>query len=213
MRGGRVSAKGDIWSLGITVLETLTGNCGYALSTPLATMFHIGRGTPPNIPEDLDPSARSMICLCTAFDPDQRPHASDLLCTPFIEQGRREAASGEETETLAVLLNLMAMLSTLQIRDGGDLLKRRAKNLVSSPGVATSAQVEELLTPSAKIVPESPTAHSPSASEAGEEAAAAKVNLTWGGASDRLPRSPGSPSRRAWAAQESRSTESAKGIA
>eukprot|EP00961_Rhodomonas_salina_P183399 2475245-Rhodomonas_salina.1 len=46
---------------GTQVLETLTGNCGYALSTPLATMFHIGRGTPPNIPEDLDPSARSMV--------------------------------------------------------------------------------------------------------------------------------------------------------
>ncbi|KAL0239260.1 hypothetical protein PCE1_004948 [Barthelona sp. PCE] len=71
--------KADIWSLGATVLEMLTGKPPYSNYNPMAALLRIGRGEKPEIPKDLPRYAREFLMECLQVDPDDRPTASILL--------------------------------------------------------------------------------------------------------------------------------------
>ena len=58
--------KVDVWSLGCTVLELLTGKSPYDDATNVfAVMFRLSfQKSPPDIPEDLDPLAKDFVSQC-----------------------------------------------------------------------------------------------------------------------------------------------------
>ncbi|XP_031493169.1 mitogen-activated protein kinase kinase kinase 1-like [Nymphaea colorata] len=76
----------DIWSLGCTVLEMLTGQVPYANLEPTAALFTIGQGKPPSIPFRLSKDARDFIKQCLQVNPDSRPSAADLLDHSFVSR-------------------------------------------------------------------------------------------------------------------------------
>lgn len=51
----------DIWSLGCTVLEMLTGQIPYSHLEGMQALFRIGRGEPPPIPDTLSTEAQDFI--------------------------------------------------------------------------------------------------------------------------------------------------------
>lgn len=92
-QGGEFDARTDIYSLGVTLFEMLTGHVPFTGDTPLAIMYRIcsepfpdWTGVAPPIP---DPVAR-MLSLMTARSPNARyPSAGALLAdlTSYIQDG------------------------------------------------------------------------------------------------------------------------------
>ncbi|CAO2826325.1 unnamed protein product [Amaranthus hypochondriacus] len=76
----------DIWSLGCTVLEMLTGKVPYAPLEFMQALFRIGKGDPPTIPEHLSRDARDFIQECLRVNPSDRPTAAELLEHPFLRR-------------------------------------------------------------------------------------------------------------------------------
>ncbi|KAL3638774.1 hypothetical protein CASFOL_016681 [Castilleja foliolosa] len=74
----------DIWSLGCTVLEMLTGRFPYSNVECMAALYKIGRGERPAIPESISNDARDFILKCLQVDPSLRPTAAELLDHPFV---------------------------------------------------------------------------------------------------------------------------------
>ncbi|XP_010530438.1 PREDICTED: mitogen-activated protein kinase kinase kinase 1-like [Tarenaya hassleriana] len=76
----------DIWSLGCSVLEMLTGQIPYSGLEPAQALFRIGRGELPPVPNTLSPEARDFILQCLNVNPDERPSAAELLNHPFVRR-------------------------------------------------------------------------------------------------------------------------------
>lgn len=83
----------DIWSLGCTVLEMLTGNLPYPEIEWMQAMFKIGKGERPPIPSTLSDDARDFIDKCLQVKPQNRPSANALLQHPFVKPRSSEDAN------------------------------------------------------------------------------------------------------------------------
>ena len=59
----------DIWSLGCTVLEMMTGKPPWhQFGNPVYTMYHIAKkGMPPPLPEDLSKDLQEFLLMCFRF--------------------------------------------------------------------------------------------------------------------------------------------------
>lgn len=94
----------DIWAVGCTLLEMLTGQPPWAqmkFDNPISAMFHIAQSkVGPKVPDDLSEQAKSFINACFAMDSDVRPTAAELLCHPFITnvQDLSDEESDEDAE-------------------------------------------------------------------------------------------------------------------
>ena len=84
----------DIWSLGCTVLEMLTGQIPYSHLECMQALFRIGRGEPPHVPDSLSRDARDFILQCLKVDPDERPSAAQLLNHTFVQRPLHSQSSG-----------------------------------------------------------------------------------------------------------------------
>ncbi|XP_068314083.1 mitogen-activated protein kinase kinase kinase 1-like [Pyrus communis] len=76
----------DIWSLGCTVLEMLTGRVPYSNLEWMQALFKIGKGEPPQVPDSLSKDAQDFIDRCLQVDPNKRPSAALLLTHPFLKR-------------------------------------------------------------------------------------------------------------------------------
>jgi hypothetical protein len=78
--------KADVWSLGCTVVEMLTGNLPFAeYENPMTAMYHIASGkSPPLSKEYASDIAINFVQTCCNVDPDSRPTVEDLLKHPFV---------------------------------------------------------------------------------------------------------------------------------
>ncbi|KJA27969.1 hypothetical protein HYPSUDRAFT_112868, partial [Hypholoma sublateritium FD-334 SS-4] len=74
------STKSDIWSLGCTVIELLTGRPPYAeIANGMSVMFRIVEDDMPPFPPDASELLRHFLTQCFRKDPALRPSA-ELLC-------------------------------------------------------------------------------------------------------------------------------------
>ncbi|XP_024156556.1 uncharacterized protein LOC112164559 isoform X2 [Rosa chinensis] len=84
----------DIWSLGCTVLEMLTGMVPYSNLEWMQALWKIGKGDPPLVPDSLSREAQHFIHLCLKVKPDDRPTAAQLLEHPFVNKPLPPTSSG-----------------------------------------------------------------------------------------------------------------------
>ena len=96
-RGAQVAAPSDVYSLGLLLLEALTGERAFP-GTPLeSASARIHRS--PRIPDDLTPEWRKLLTRMTAMEADDRPTARSVV----LELGRmRDAVAPEPTRVLPV---------------------------------------------------------------------------------------------------------------
>ena len=78
--------KADIWSVGCTVIEMMTGSPPWPeFQSMWAAIYHIANseGPPSGMPTDLSPTSQEFMDGCFARDVDSRLTADDLLALPF----------------------------------------------------------------------------------------------------------------------------------
>ena len=76
VRGAPPRPASDIYSLGLVLLEALTGKRAFPGSAAEAAMARLQR--PPALPEDASPALADLLSRMTALDPAHRPAASDV---------------------------------------------------------------------------------------------------------------------------------------
>ncbi|KAI8149314.1 hypothetical protein BJV82DRAFT_587499 [Fennellomyces sp. T-0311] len=86
VKGSSYSAKIDIWSLGCTVIEMLTGKKPWLDLNMLAALYSLGKYQAPPLPEDASEEAKDFLNQCFIINPDDRPTAAELLLHPFVKQ-------------------------------------------------------------------------------------------------------------------------------
>lgn len=75
----------DIWSLGCTVIEMVTGKPPWCDLEAAAAMFKVTKVGAPPIPDNLSPDGKSFLRLCLQRNPADRPLAAALLEHPFVQ--------------------------------------------------------------------------------------------------------------------------------
>ncbi|KAG2431793.1 hypothetical protein HXX76_009288 [Chlamydomonas incerta] len=101
IRGTGYGRRADIWSLGCTVIEMLTGAHPWPhLDNQWTAMFTIAKTEegPPR-PKGIGEEAKRFLDKCLQFDPAKRPTAAELLQDPFVARvGAGAAAAGNNNE-------------------------------------------------------------------------------------------------------------------
>eukprot|EP00899_Mesostigma_viride_P012887 jgi/Mesvir1/2159/Mv16672-RA.1 len=123
------SFPADIWSLGLTLLESGTGVFPYNATTgPLALMLQVMNDPSPLPPEDgFSPEFRDFVGACLQKDPTRRPSAEMLLQHPWIlkysaasvDLGAFVRSVFDPREQVASLAQ-MFITHYYQLMDGGD---------------------------------------------------------------------------------------------
>ncbi|KAF9941035.1 hypothetical protein BGZ67_006091 [Mortierella alpina] len=72
------SPASDIWSLGCTIVEMLTGRPPYADLLAMTTLFRIVEDERPPLPSNLSVDLLDFLCQCFQKDPTRRPSAGTL---------------------------------------------------------------------------------------------------------------------------------------
>src|SRR5271157_6289972 len=101
LAGAEVTARSDIYGLGLLLYELFTGKRAYEAASLMELMQQQERATPPSIAsvaKDLDPAAERVILRCMAHDPRRRP-ASALAVAAALPGGDPLAAALVAGET------------------------------------------------------------------------------------------------------------------
>eukprot|EP01065_Artemidia_motanka_P036148 TRINITY_DN44052_c0_g1_i1.p1 TRINITY_DN44052_c0_g1~~TRINITY_DN44052_c0_g1_i1.p1 ORF type:complete len:523 (+),score=185.78 TRINITY_DN44052_c0_g1_i1:50-1618(+) len=88
LTGEKYGLPADVWSVGCTLFEMLTGKRPYSeFAHPHAAMFHLAlTGKPPSLPESIDnPLAQGVLERCFVREPRMRASAEELLSHPFVD--------------------------------------------------------------------------------------------------------------------------------
>jgi serine/threonine protein kinase len=83
----------DIWSVGCTLIELLTGFPPYFDMVALSAVFKMVQDEHPPLPDDISVELEQFLMRCFARDPTQRPSAHDLLADPWIRNFSRRDPS------------------------------------------------------------------------------------------------------------------------
>src|SRR5438067_1210752 len=76
VRGDGVGTASDVYSLGLVLLEALTGTRAFPGGLAESAVARLNR--PPRLPADASPALASLLAAMTALDPAQRPAAAEV---------------------------------------------------------------------------------------------------------------------------------------
>ena len=98
---GKHSHKGDIWSVGCTLLELATGKQPWANTIIYTDVMDFitqiaNSDITPNVPKFLSRRLHLFLDRCLQRDPDERADCDELLTHPFLAKANGQETSSEE---------------------------------------------------------------------------------------------------------------------
>ncbi|KAF9511361.1 hypothetical protein BS47DRAFT_1299038 [Hydnum rufescens UP504] len=127
------STASDIWSLGCTIIELLTGKPPYAeIQNGLSVMFHIVEDRSPPLPPGCSPALKDFFSLCFSKDPTKRPSADLLFEHPWLKNNWGEHKELRPQDSIPFLKRVSADLQRT------NLVHQISFAESSSPPVATT---------------------------------------------------------------------------
>lgn len=94
--GSEISAASDIWSLGCTIIEMITGKPPFWDVGSFAAMFRITEDNHPPIPDNLSDELNNFLLCCFQKDISIRSSAIQLLDHPWIIGERDRTVSSKK---------------------------------------------------------------------------------------------------------------------
>ncbi len=76
----------DVWSLGSTLFEMITGKRPYDECNAFTAMYKIVQLGHPEIPNHLSPQCKDFLEKCWTYDDTERPTIEELIIHPFLEK-------------------------------------------------------------------------------------------------------------------------------
>lgn len=99
----------DIWSVGCTVIELLTGSPPYFHLSPMPALYRIVQDDNPPIPPDLSQACKDFLMSCFRKNPQFRPSAKALLNDAWIKSAHRtEELKKQNSSTAATAVKSAA---------------------------------------------------------------------------------------------------------
>ncbi|KAI8388366.1 kinase-like domain-containing protein [Radiomyces spectabilis] len=83
------STKADIWSLGCTLIELITGKPPYADLIAMSAMFRIVEDDYPPLPEGISEDMHTFLLCCFQKNPEDRPTATQLKEHIWVQKYKR----------------------------------------------------------------------------------------------------------------------------
>ena len=93
------STKSDIWSLGCTLVELVTGKPPYADMIAMSAMFRIVEDSYPPLPSTISQEMHSFLLCCFQKDPEERPTATQLKEHSWIRANQRRMKKNNQSST------------------------------------------------------------------------------------------------------------------
>ncbi|ORX44915.1 Pkinase-domain-containing protein [Hesseltinella vesiculosa] len=84
------STKSDIWSLGCTLIELVTGKPPYSDLVQMSAMFRIVEDKYPPLPKLITEEMQSFLLCCFQKNPDERPTATQLKNHLWLWKNRKQ---------------------------------------------------------------------------------------------------------------------------
>ncbi|GAM26943.1 hypothetical protein SAMD00019534_101180, partial [Acytostelium subglobosum LB1] len=100
------STKSDIWSVGCTVIELLTGAPPYYDLGPMPALFRIVQDDCPPLPEGISPALKDWLMQCFQKDPNLRISAQKLLKHKWIALAQKKQVEEEPANMADLAKNI-----------------------------------------------------------------------------------------------------------
>jgi serine/threonine protein kinase len=129
--------KVDIWSLGCTVIEMISGRPPFhKFKTQISALYHIGStNEPPELPSELSEDGKDFVLWCLERDPVKRPNVLRLLEHPFIT----ETVEGSQNKKKAATQNMTGASNDENNAEKQQNFNSSKSNLHSSTDVGNSS--------------------------------------------------------------------------
>lgn len=115
----------DIWSVGCTIIELLTGEPPYWKLGPTVALYRMANDPHPPLPDELQPQLRDFLMKCFERNPAERPTADELLRHTWIT-----SIWGEEPRTADIAPK--PATSTKEVSNHDGLNTKRLTNAIGN---------------------------------------------------------------------------------
>ncbi|KAI7897409.1 kinase-like domain-containing protein, partial [Mucor mucedo] len=97
------TTKSDIWSLGCTLVELVTGKPPYGDLLAMSAMFRIVEDEYPPLPESISQDMKDFLLCCFQKDPNQRSSSKELQQHEWIKKNQKKAPGNKKPKGKIIL--------------------------------------------------------------------------------------------------------------
>ena len=136
LRGEAVDARADVFALGATLFEMLSGKPPFQVSDGRSTA--LDAEPPPSLPEGTPKPLTALVERCLSREPARRPASGQAVVEDLLAVQRRLEATGASTRRRALRIAL-ALAAIALVAAGGAYLVATRRPATETAGPATAA--------------------------------------------------------------------------
>ncbi|KYQ88319.1 putative protein serine/threonine kinase [Tieghemostelium lacteum] len=133
-----ISTACDVWSLGCTIIELITGAPPYFGLAPASALFKIVQEDHPPIPPGISAALQDFLLQCFKKDENMRSNAKQLLSHPWLKNIQQRNPDSQVKNARAEILSYNAQLQEV-ITSTTSSIETRPRSKVNHPPTPSDA--------------------------------------------------------------------------